>query len=204
MVAAPLLAAAGARVQRAAPAPAVDLAALADATDDLDDHVVIAGFGRVGQTVAKLLSRANIDYVALDRDMTLVDTGRQRHLPVYFGDATRPDILRSVGIACAQAVVVTLDHADAAERLVAAVHDVQPGLAVVARARDFPHAQRLLDLGAVEVVVETLEASLELASHALRTAAAHPDAIAAAIAAFRAGDSVVLEELAAERRDAAD
>jgi CPA2 family monovalent cation:H+ antiporter-2 len=197
----PLLAVLGARLdaQFSRLPEQADLAARE--TGDLVDHVVIAGFGRVGQTVAKLLTGAGIGWVAVDRDVALVASARQNHLPVYFGDASGPAMMKSIGIDRARAAVVTLDHVDAAERAVEAVQRARPGLPTVARARDVRHAERLERMGASEVVMETLEASLQLAGKALQSANADVEVVAAAISAFRAGDSVLLQELAEERRD---
>lgn len=195
----PFLAAAGARLEmRFARHPEeADLANVE--TGDLVDHVVIAGFGRVGQTVASLLTSAGIGWVAVDRDMALVTAARQHHQPVYFGDASRPAMLQSIGTERARAAVVTLDQAELAERAVEAVQRVRPGLPVVARARDVLHAERLEHVGASEVVMETLEASLQLASKTLRSADAEVEVVAAAISAFREDDSRLLDRLAAER-----
>ncbi len=202
LAATPLLTALGARLEaRFAGHPEeTDLAGIE--TGDLENHIIVAGFGRVGQTVAKLLTSAGIGWVAVDRDIELVTTARQRNLPVYFGDASRPAMLHSLGVERARAAVVTLDHAGAAERAAEAIQRARPGLPLVARARDILHAERLRHIGASDVVMETLEASLQLASKTLQLADADIDVIAAAISAFREGDSVLLEELAAERRSA--
>jgi CPA2 family monovalent cation:H+ antiporter-2 len=200
LVSTPLLAAEGARLERGLDRRPEEAALATQETGDLRDHVVIAGFGRVGQTVAKLLTSANIGWVAVDRDVELVATARQNNLPVYFGDASGPAMLRSIGIERARAAVVTLDHVDAAERAVEGIQRARPGLPVVARARDIRHAERLRRIGASEVVMETLEASLQLAGKALQSADANVEVVAAAISAFRDGDSVLLQELSRDRR----
>lgn len=200
LVSTPLLAAGGARLERGLDRRPEEAALATQETGDLRDHVVIAGFGRVGQTVAKLLTSANIGWVAVDRDVELVATARQNNLPVYFGDASGPAMLRSIGIERARAAVVTLDHVDAAERAVEGIQRARPGLPVVARARDIRHAERLRRIGASEVVMETLEASLQLAGKALQSADANVEVVAAAISAFRDGDSVLLQELSRDRR----
>lgn len=197
----PLLAILGARLEAKMNARPEETGLAAAETDDLSNHVVIAGFGRVGQTVAKLLTSAGIGWVAVDRDVDQVAEARRLDLPVYFGDASRPAMLESIGIGRARAAVVTLDHVEAAERAVEAIQRARPGLPVVARARDILHAERLEHVGASKVVMETLEASLQLASETLQSADADVEVVAAAISAFRDGDSVMLKELSAERRD---
>jgi len=137
--------------------------------DDLEAHVVIAGFGRVGQTVAELLEQQKVPYVAVDLDADRVKESRTTYgRPVYFGDATRPDLLDRLGAGHAAAFVVTLDDPDAAKRVVGAVASRWPRVKMFVRAHDRTHVSDLKAIGADEVVPETLESSLSLARHALR------------------------------------
>ncbi|MDW8369315.1 MAG: cation:proton antiporter [Geminicoccaceae bacterium] len=129
-------------------------------------HVVIAGFGRVGRTVAQLFDQAQIAWLALDLDAARVAQERGHARPVYVGDAGRPEILARVRLEAAQALIVTLDQPAAAERTVQAARRVAPRLPIVARARDAEHARKLLELGADAVIPETVEASLQLAGRA--------------------------------------
>jgi CPA2 family monovalent cation:H+ antiporter-2 len=135
--------------------------------DELDGHVVIGGLGRVGQTVARALEAEGIPYIALDTDGARVRATRNDGLSVYFGDSGRPEMLERVGGRRARAFVVTVNNADAAERMVSAARSVRPDAVVLARAADAPHAVRLLSLGAVGVIPETVEASLQLAARVL-------------------------------------
>lgn len=129
-------------------------------------HVIVAGFGRVGRTVAQLLDQARIPWLALDLDAARVAQERSEARPVYVGDAGRPEILARVRLEAAQALIVTLDQATAAERTVEAARRLAPRVPIVARARDATHARRLLELGADAVIPETVEASLQLAGRA--------------------------------------
>lgn len=129
-------------------------------------HVVIAGFGRVGRTVAQILDQAAMPWLALDLDAARVAEERARGRPVYVGDAGRPEILARVRLDAAQALIVTLDLPAAAERTVTAARRIARHLPIVARARDAAHARRLLELGADAIVPETVEASLQLAGRA--------------------------------------
>jgi CPA2 family monovalent cation:H+ antiporter-2 len=131
------------------------------------DHVIIGGYGRVGQTIAHLLRSENVSFVALDTNGDLVSEERKNGSLVYFGDAGRREFLRHAGAARARAVVVTVNNARAAERMVAAARLECPDLPVYARARDSAHAGRLLELGAVAVIPETVEASLQLGARLL-------------------------------------
>jgi CPA2 family monovalent cation:H+ antiporter-2 len=133
-----------------------------------EDHVVIGGFGRVGQTVANLLEREGMPYVALDSDGAVVTAQRNKGRSVYFGDASRGELLRRAGAEKARAFVVTLDAPGAAERMVEAVMQIRPDARVYARAKDGRHAAKLAALGATGVIPEAVEASLQLSGRVLQ------------------------------------
>lgn len=154
-----------------------DHAADPDDATKLEGHVLICGFGRVGQSIARLLDAERIPWAALDLDSATVARERNAGQPVHYGDASRSEMLDRLGAARAQAVVVTLDDADAAGRLVAAAHRGWPKLAVLARARDIAHADQLRRLGASDVVAEIEEASLQLGAMALERAGLPDDAV---------------------------
>ena len=128
---------------------------------------MLAGYGRVGQRIGRILASADIPYVAIDLDSSLVLRVRKKGRPVFYGDARRPDVLRSAGVADAQLVVVTLDDAEAAETVVAALHGEYPDVPILARGRSARQCRRLIDLGARFAVAENLEASLDLAREIL-------------------------------------
>jgi len=129
--------------------------------------VIIAGFGRVGQTVAEMLEVHKVPYVAIDRDPDRVARQRALGKQVYFGDMTRIDLLRRVHLDTALAVVVTLDDTAVADELVAAARAEREDLVIVARARDAAHAAHLYRVGASDAVPETIEASLQLSEAVL-------------------------------------
>lgn len=130
-------------------------------------RIIVAGFGRVGRRIMRVLDHAGLPCAAVERDPDKVHAGRREGLKVYYGDASRHDVLRAVGADEARLVLVTLDSAEATERLVAAMHDQYPHLPIYARGRDSDVCLRLAALGASEVVSENLEASLQLARLAL-------------------------------------
>jgi len=142
-------------------------AGLREEAADLEGHVVIGGFGRVGRTVARLLEREGIPYVALDLDSDCVSGERQAGRMVFFGDASRREMLARAGVARARSVVVTLDAPEAAERMVRNAVALQAEQCVLARAKNPTHAARLMALGAVGVIPEAIEASLQLGGHVL-------------------------------------
>ncbi|MDX1710825.1 MAG: monovalent cation:proton antiporter-2 (CPA2) family protein [Rhodovibrionaceae bacterium] len=142
---------------------------LASEAESLRRHVLIAGFGRVGETVARLLERRGVPYIALDLSVQRVNEARRRGLPVFFGDASRLEVLRAAGIERARAVVLTLDRPGPSEQAVSLVRRHYPKLEIIARGRDIPHHNRLRTAGADAVVPETVEASLQLAGSVLRS-----------------------------------
>ena len=148
--------------------------------EPLSGHVVIAGYGRVGQAVAARLEAAGVRYIAIDLDPHRIAQARHRGLPVFFGDATRPEILDALDLGRARSLVVTVDSPEAALQLVALVCYIFPDLAVYARARDSEHARELEELGAHAAVPELVETGFRLAGSIL-------DAVEDGIAGERAG-----------------
>jgi K+:H+ antiporter len=162
-------------------APGPDLA-------ELDNHVVIGGFGRVGNLIAQALEAENIPYVGLDSNGELVSLMRLDRQMVFFGDAGRPELLEKIGGRRARAFVVTVNNARAAERMVAAARKIRPDAPVFARAVDAAHAARLVELGAVSVIPETVEASLQLAGRLLERLGLPAEAVSRRVSDMRAGE----------------
>jgi CPA2 family monovalent cation:H+ antiporter-2 len=153
-----------ARGQRSDAAPAATTAGLATA---LSGHVIICGYGRIGQSIANFLDEEDIPYVALDLDSSRV---REAHLagePVYYGDASDRTVLESVGIANARLLVIGHHDLPAALAVLDTVRNLRPGLPVMVRATDESQVDKLRAAGATEVVPETLEAALMITAHAL-------------------------------------
>jgi len=135
--------------------------------EGLEGHFVIAGFGRVGRTIAALCDAEEIPYIGLDMDSANVAEARGENLPVYFGDASRLPMLRRTHVETARALVITMDNAAGAEQVVRKARAEYPDLPIYARARNRTHATQLLRLGASDVVPENLESSLQLAGRVL-------------------------------------
>lgn len=133
----------------------------------LRDHVIICGYGRIGQGVGRFLDAEGVPYLALDTNLARVREARAAGRPVYFGDATQRDVLEAVGIADARLLLVSFDQVEAALRLLHHVTVLRPDLPVMVRTRDETHVERLFAAGATEVVPETLEATLMIAAHVL-------------------------------------
>jgi monovalent cation:proton antiporter-2 (CPA2) family protein len=143
--------------------PAVDH----DEASDDKPPVVLAGFGRVGRRIGEILTSAGVQYVAIDHDSTLVLRERENGHPVFFGDGRKLDVLRSVGAADANLVIISINDFEATEAIVAALNRAHPGVTILARGHDAEQCRVLQQLGAGRVVSENLEASLDLAREAL-------------------------------------
>jgi CPA2 family monovalent cation:H+ antiporter-2 len=168
MLAPPVLSVLGARLVHLHPQDAHrEYEVLADEAEALNAHAVILGFGRMGQTVARLLDGAKVRWVALDLDARHVARAHQRGFPVYFGDGTQHAVLDAAGAARACVIVVTLDNAVAVERAVEAARLLRADLPIAARARDHDQVLRLEKLGAEAVIPETVEASIQLGLQSL-------------------------------------
>ena len=157
----------GGLVPRLTPKMPVDPSILVPQASDALPRVIVAGFGRVGQTVAALLEVHKVPYVAVDLDADRVARQRKQGAPVYFGDVSQLDLLQRLHLETARALVVTLDDPAAADELVAAARGQRQDLLIIARARDAAHAAHLYRIGASDAVPETIEASLQLSEAVL-------------------------------------
>ena len=139
------------------------------ATSDLArrEHVILCGFGRVGQNVARVLESQGIEYLALDLDPARVVMARQAGDPVIYGDSADEDMLRAVGLDKASALVVSFSDPATALAIIHTVRRLNQALPVLVRTQDDTRVEELKLAGATEVVPETFEASLMLVSHAL-------------------------------------
>jgi glutathione-regulated potassium-efflux system protein KefB len=139
-----------------------------DELPDKDGHVVIAGFGRVGQIVARILIAKRIPVTALDSDPEQVDFVRKFGTQIFYGDASRPEILEAAQTGKARAFVLAIDDVEASMRTVRMVRRHYPHVPIYARARDRRHAHQLMDEGIKVMRRETFLASLDLTREVLR------------------------------------
>jgi CPA2 family monovalent cation:H+ antiporter-2 len=164
----PLLAAAGARVgKRLSGAAAGRAQDMHGETGVLDGHVIVAGFGRVGRAVCKMLEDDGVPYVALDMEPDRVARARANGLPVFYGDAGRPDVLMGAGVARARAAVLTMDSPTASIRAAEGLRGRFPGIPIFARVHDDEHRAKLAAMGVSALVHETLGLSQELGGSVL-------------------------------------
>jgi glutathione-regulated potassium-efflux system ancillary protein KefC len=139
-----------------------------DEIEDNENPVIIAGFGRFGQIIGRLLHANKIGLTVLDHDPDQIDLLRKFGFKVFYGDATRMDLMRAAGITKARLLVVALDDIEGSLKLVAAVRRVVPDLPIIARARNVSHYFDLMDLGVTVIERETFESALQLGQQALR------------------------------------
>lgn len=159
---------------------------LAREAQDLAGHVVIAGYGRMGQFIARIMAEEKIPFIALDTDPREVAAGRRRHHPVYFGNAARADVLEAMGVSRAEALVITLHDPIAAEQLLQVMRASHPQLPIFVRAHDGPQCERLNGQGATYAVPELEVSSMRLLAHLLTTLHRPEEEIRRIMSAMRA------------------
>lgn len=172
MIAGPLLIRYNGRIAallwRPAPVPAEGaVLSIPPESRGLRGHVIVCGYGRVGQNVARFLEQEGIDYVALDLDPKRVREARTAGERVYYGDSADRHVLEAVGLEHARLVVVSYDDIGSTLKVLHHVRAQQPQLPVLVRTRDESALESLQRAGATEVVSETLEAGMMLVSHVL-------------------------------------
>ena len=148
-------------------ARAAQVTQIAARTMARQDHIIICGYGRSGQNLARLLEAEEIPYVAMESDPERVREAAADGSGVVYGDASRREVLVSAGLAKAKAVAITFANTPVALKIIHHVHAARPDLPVIVRTVDDSEIGRLLEAGATEVVPEVLEGSLMLASHSL-------------------------------------
>ncbi|MFB0710866.1 glutathione-regulated potassium-efflux system protein KefC [Buttiauxella noackiae] len=139
----------------------------ADEIDEEQPRVIIAGFGRFGQIAGRLLLTSGVKMVVLDHDPDHIETLRKFGTKVFYGDATRVDLLESAGAAKAEVLINAIDDPDANMQLAELVKEHFPHLKVIARARDLDHFIRLRQLGVEQPERETFEGALKVGRRAL-------------------------------------
>lgn len=135
--------------------------------EGMDQHVIICGYGRIGQNLGRLLDHEGFPYVALDLDPTVVREAHEAGEPVHFGDATRHEIMHAAGIERAGVVVVTIEDHTTALQILHHIRKLTPELPVLVRTKDDTHLEELEAAGAAEVMPEAVEASLMMGGQLL-------------------------------------
>jgi len=159
-----------------------------DALPDNDGHVVIAGFGRVGQIVARILLAKKIPFTALDSNPEHIDTVRKYGARAFYGDASRPEILDAAQTAKARAFVLAIDNVEASLRTAQMVRQRYPHVPIYARSRHRRHTHQLMDLGIKVIRRETFLSSLDLTRELLRGLGLSERDVRFAVDTFMAAD----------------
>ncbi len=195
MILTPLLSKAGDhladRFGKASAEAAVDQAV----AEGLKRHVVIAGYGRGGRTIGSMLQKKDIPFLAFDIDTNNVAFGQKLGHNVHFGDMTNPEISKAAGLADASAVVVTLENAHQAERVISNVRVLCPSAAIYARAKDFKVKAALLSGGVSHAVPEAAEGIIQLGTAVLRGIGASDSDVETLVADFRRDDYALMQEV---------
>ena len=166
----------------------------ADPIDQDNPRVIIAGFGRMGQIVGRMLRAQGVPFTALENSVEQVELQRRFGNLIYFGDPSRADLLRAAHADRAEIFVLTTDDAEANVRTARLLRRQFPHLKVLARARNRQHAFKLMDLGVDEVVRETLHSSLELGQRTLEALGVPAEVAAERRARFLRHDEQLLKE----------
>jgi CPA2 family monovalent cation:H+ antiporter-2 len=157
--------------------------------------VIIAGSGRFGQIVNRLLVASGVKTVILDHEVAMIDMLDKFGVKSYYGDASRPDLLHAAGIATAKAIVIAIDERERAIEIVEHVRRHYPQVKILARAFDVNHLYLLNKAGADIAVREMFDGSLELGKAALKAVGLHPFKVEKMSQAFRKHDEAGLESL---------
>ncbi|MBC8519832.1 MAG: cation:proton antiporter [Gammaproteobacteria bacterium] len=131
----------------------------------LDQHVILCGFGRVGQTVSRFLSKSNKSFIALDMDIKRVQEAHDAGENVYYGDAAKETILKAARLEKARIVIVTFNDFHASIKILKTISQMHQQIPILVRTPDDSHVNELLEAGASEVIPDTFESSIMLASH---------------------------------------
>jgi len=166
--------------------------AVFDKVDEGDNRVIIAGFGRVGQIVGRILRLRKIRFTALELSQEQLDVIRRFGSKVYYGDASRLDLLRAAKADKAEIFVLAIDDVATSLKTAATVKKHFPNLAIYARARNRFHAYQLMDIGVDGLIRETLLSSLELAGQVLRGLGVDEEKTQSTIAMFKSHDEKAL------------
>jgi monovalent cation:proton antiporter-2 (CPA2) family protein len=172
-----------------------------DRTVERETPIIIAGFGRFGQVVGRVLRARGIPFTAMDADPAQIDFLQRFGNKVFYGDASRLDLLRAAGADKAQVFVLAIDDVQASVRTAREVQEHFPHLVIFARARNRNHAYQLLELGITHIIRETYLSSLELTGDVLQELGFSYSEARATLDRFREHDERMLQESFQYQRD---
>jgi monovalent cation:proton antiporter-2 (CPA2) family protein len=169
----------------------------ADEIDEQGNPIIIAGVGRFGAVVSRILNAQRIRTTVLDIDAEQIDLVRRLGFKVFYGDATRLELLRSAGVEQAKILIIAIDDVDKSVQLAETVKQQFPNLKMLVRAKDREHAYKLINIGVKYVFRETLDTSLDLSIQALRLLGFGAYRAYRAARTFKAYDEDSVRQLAA-------
>lgn len=185
----PLLSILGTRIAaKIASSNDIEATRCGDQVSDLDKHIIVCGYGRVGKMVSRMLSHNMMRYVVLDVNASRVQEGKDEGIPAFRGDASRTEILEQMGISRALAVIVTVDNNVTIRRMLKTIRDSDPYIPVIVRTRDYKDAKRFAQEGATIIVPETYETGLQLGGALFKSIGFSEFAISKIKNQFRAGE----------------
>jgi len=159
---------------------------------DLNNHVIILGFGRVGKMVARLLEAENVNYIAVDIDTEHVAEQRKEGFPVYLGDSSNIKLLKSVGIERCSSVIVAMENKVTLLKSAKVISHMYPYLPIVARSADLSRASEYYEAGVKVIVPETYETGLQLGGAVLKSIGVSEFEVSRIKNQFRAGNYIRL------------
>jgi glutathione-regulated potassium-efflux system ancillary protein KefC len=175
----------------------------AELSEPQEAPVIIAGFGRYGQIVGRLLAAQGIASTVLDHDADMIETARAFGYKVFYGDATRLDLLRTAGAATAKVLVVAVDDVQQSLKVIDVAREHFPRLELVARARDVTHWNELRDRGVLRVEREVFESSLRSGRTVLELLGLPPFEARTIATRFRRANLQLFEDMYPHHRDRA-
>jgi voltage-gated potassium channel Kch len=171
--------------------------------DESEAKVIIAGYGRFGMTVGRLLLANGFKSVVLEHDTEQIDALRKFGFKLFYGDASRIDLLEAAGAREAEILIVAVDDRDKANEIVEATQKNFPNLRIFARVFDRTHAYEMLNAGVSDFYREVFDASVQMGEDALVALGKHPYEAHRAALLFKAHDEDLLHQAAAHRDDSA-
>lgn len=161
---------------------------------DLSQHVIIAGFGRVGRMVALLLEAEKVNYIAIDASSSHVAHERKEGFPLYLGDASNHAVLDSVALSRAKAVIITIDNEVTSRKCTKVMRQIVPNIPIIVRAKDLAKADEIYKNGATMIVPETYETGLQMGGAVLKSVGISEYEISRIKNRFRLGNYVIAQE----------
>lgn len=168
-------------------------------TQDLHNHVIVAGFGRVGHMVTKMLAAEHLSYVIIDTQLKIVKEGKDDGFPIYLGDSTRPEILKSIGIERAQTLVISIKNEVTIKKIISLLAVNFPHVNVIIRLPDLSNIEVYDALGVSKIVPESCEIGLQLGAAALNLSGISESGVMSLQNRFRQSNYSMLKEVGSDK-----